>query len=476
MISRRTILQKHQSRLILVILLLLSPFLLIAMTTKIQGKAPGFKGEHIRYLGFGDYISNTEFVIAESVVDSSGIFSLSFETKDTIYGNLEIGYQFTGMFTCPGAVYQLAINSNSISRLSNPINPFFEKAALNITILNADSMELNTAVSSFLTLLDTSLLQNPTKINLGAYKRSYDSLVKVLEHRFPGAGSGFFARFMEYKLASFDGLVHRSTETQAAVKYFSGTRVMYSNPAYMEYFNLFFEGYLTRYSKNLPKRDILYCVNTIVSFAALTDSAGKDPILRNEELRELVLLKGLSEIYYNKAYNKSGVLALLRQAEKSKFKEHQEISRNLQKKLQHMQTGTVMPDFSLRDVSGKIFTKDDFKGKLLYISFVTSWCETCMRELIFMEKLHEKFKSKVSFVTIFCNDDRAYLAGFLGSHKTWDWTFLGLESDASLLKTYDIKAFPEFILCDQRGDVLNYPARRPSQGIEMDLNRILGWK
>jgi thiol-disulfide isomerase/thioredoxin len=281
---------------------------------------------------------------------------------------------------------------------------------------------------------------------------------------------------MEYKLASFDGLVHRTTETQLASKYFSGTRVLYNNPAYMEFFNLFFEGYLTRYSNNLPKRDLQHCVNTIVSFAALTESAGKDPILRNEELRELVLLKGLGEIFYNKAYNKSGVMALLRQAEQSKFREHQQISRNLQKMLQHLQTGSPLPEFGLQDVQGKVYQKEDFAGKILYISFVTSWCESCMRELIFMEKLHEKFKSNVRFLTVLCNDDKAFLAGFLGSHKTWDWTFVSLMSDASLLKAYDIKVFPSFILCDQQGNILHYPARRPSEGIEMDFNRILGWK
>ncbi len=461
---------------ILVLLIMLFPFFSEALPTEIRGKAPGFKGEHIRYNRYGDYISNLEIVVAESVIDSSGNFSLTFELKDTISGNLEIGYQSTGLFACPGSVYHIEINSNSISSLSKPINPFFEKAALNISLVGVDSTELNTAVSSFLNLLDTFLLENSTKINPVTYKRSYDSLTSLLRQKYPKAGSGFFARFMEYKLASFEGLVHRSTEVQASSKYFNGTRVLYNNPAFMEYFNLFFEGYITRNSKNLPKRDLEYCVNTIVSFAALTDSAGKDPILRNEELRELVLLKGLMELYYNKSYNKSGVLALLRQAEQSKFSEHREISRNLQKMLMQMQAGSALPDFALSDINGRTYKKKDFEGKLLYISFVTSWCETCMRELIYMEKLQEKYKSKVLFLTVLCNDDRAFLSGFLSSHKSWNWAFLSLESQASLLKAYGIKTFPWFILCDQQGNLLDFPARRPSDGIEKDLNRILGWK
>lgn len=458
------------------ILALLYSLSAYSIETIISGKAEWFKGEKISFSKYGDYISNIEVVLSSAIVDSSGEFQLLFDLKDTISGKIEIGYQESGFIICPGTDYQIHINSRSITRLSQALNPFIEKASLSIRIIQPEGIELNGEISEFLTLLDTFLLLNKTNIVVSQYKNAYDSLVLVLAERFPGNESSFLGKYIRYKLASFDGLVHRLTEEQAAKRYFMESRVLYSNPSYMESFNQFFEGYLQRNSIKIPKTDLVYCINKLTSFKALTDSAGKDKILRNEELRELVLLKALSELFYSKDYDKSKILKMLREAAQSKFSEHREICRNLENSLMQMQTGAFLPDFNLQNQSGITINRESFKGQFIYISFVTTWCEGCLRELIYIEKLKEKYKGKVEFVTIVCNEDYAYMKNFLKNHLSWNWTFLSLDLNAGLLKDFKTKAFPDFVFADKEGKVLSYPAKKPSEGIEVVIERVLAGK
>jgi thiol-disulfide isomerase/thioredoxin len=58
-------------------------------------------------------------------------------------------------------------------------------------------------------------------------------------------------------------------------------------------------------------------------------------------------------------------------------------------------------DFSLPDINGQQVTLSDFKGKIVFFNFWTTWCPECRIEMPSMEKLHSRFKGQG-----FCNDCR----------------------------------------------------------------------
>ncbi len=59
----------------------------------------------------------------------------------------------------------------------------------------------------------------------------------------------------------------------------------------MDFFNQFFDHYLTAGNKFVSEKDLEKGINELVSLPALLDSLGKDTLLLSESLRELVLLK-----------------------------------------------------------------------------------------------------------------------------------------------------------------------------------------
>lgn len=58
-------------------------------------------------------------------------------------------------------------------------------------------------------------------------------------------------------------------------------------------------------------------------------------------------------------------------------------------------TGMPGPlDFRLEDIHGNQVNLSEFRGKIVFLNFWTTWCPTCLVEMPSMEKLHQKFRDK----------------------------------------------------------------------------------
>ena len=59
-------------------------------------------------------------------------------------------------------------------------------------------------------------------------------------------------------------------------------------------------------------------------------------------------------------------------------------------------------EIQLKDQNGRLTSFSEFRGKIVFINFWTSWCLACVIEMPSMEKLHQKFKDK-DFVMVGIN-------------------------------------------------------------------------
>lgn len=60
----------------------------------------------------------------------------------------------------------------------------------------------------------------------------------------------------------------------------------------------------------------------------------------------------------------------------------------------YLQTGQRLPDFTITDLDGKEYKSADFKGKVVFIYFWTTWCPYCRAEMQLLEReIWQKYKS-----------------------------------------------------------------------------------
>ena len=94
------------------------------------------------------------------------------------------------------------------------------------------------------------------------------------------------------------------------------------------------------------------------------DYLGKKEGLQNIQLRELVLLKGLYEVYRNPYYEKQMVVDLLDTIrEKTQFPIHKKLASNIKLSITRLDKGAMAPDFILKDAYSVMHKLSDFRGK-----------------------------------------------------------------------------------------------------------------
>jgi thiol-disulfide isomerase/thioredoxin len=134
----------------------------------------------------------------------------------------------------------------------------------------------------------------------------------------------------------------------------------------------------------------------------------------------------------------------------------------------------------LKDMNGKSFGMDDFKGKVVYIDFWASWCGPCRAEMPNSKQLHEMFSTKqlkeivFLYISIDATEDawkkaveQLGIEGKLGiSPGNWN---------SEIAKYFQINSIPRYMLMDKKGNIIDFNAKRPSSGPEIynDIIKLL---
>jgi thiol-disulfide isomerase/thioredoxin len=127
--------------------------------------------------------------------------------------------------------------------------------------------------------------------------------------------------------------------------------------------------------------------------------------------------------------------------------------------------GTVALNFTLPDAEGKVWTLNDFKGKLVYIDLWATWCTPCIKEGGYLEEVMKQYaeNSKIVFVKISFDKRKEQWMSYISNHKTSALNLLVVDAfESELAQFYNVKSIPHFILIDQEGRIIKAFAPRPS--------------
>jgi thiol-disulfide isomerase/thioredoxin len=440
----------------------------------IEGQASFAKGNQLRFYFYNDLLLKEKVLCSTTNVNKEGHFRVEIPTNETVLLTIAYNTTYGYIFIEPEKRYQIALSTDE-ERLKR-IDAEILGGVIQTQIIPVDTAELNYKINLFDKYFSHFLYQYTSSIYQGIQEHTYDSLIGMLTKKFPVdyQAIDYYSVYVKYSIASIDLLYYHKNKDKLYRKYLDSRYIFYNNIAYMDFFDNFFEGYLYTGTQKIPHQILYENINMNQNYYKLLDEMGKEPVLVDERIREMVFIKGLGELYeLDGEFSQNNILYLLSQMNKvSKFEEHRTMSNNLIKYLTRLRPETNAPDFVLKDVYNSSVRLSDFKGRYLYLHFFSTYCEDCIREMLILKSVYEKYKDSLQIVSIMVDFEQANLYHFVNSHKDFNWTFLHFGGNYSFIDAYSVYGLPLGVLIDSQGKIVSYPAKPPNQGLLAQLFAI----
>lgn len=126
-------------------------------------------------------------------------------------------------------------------------------------------------------------------------------------------------------------------------------------------------------------------------------------------------------------------------------------------------------NFLLHDSTGKEYTLDDFKGKMLFIDFWASWCAPCKAQIPYQKELEKAYAGKdIVFASVSLDKSKP---AWLKAVKEEDLHGYVLHARGDFKndfpKAYAIESIPRYMLIDANGYVISDNMIRPQNKKEI---------
>jgi hypothetical protein len=425
--------------------------------TEINGFAPAYVGKEIEIYQISDFITLREERIASSTVKADSTFSLVFNLDETRKLILKSGNNKANMFASPAAKYDVLVPEKSKYDPYNPSGNFVE-----LIFYNLGKEDINYKILEFNRWNDEFVARYYTKNNADSkyFVARLDTFKMDVEKYYKADTiDRYFNYHRKYTIAKLDDLRFLGSRNQYEKYdfYIRPTPVYYQNEAYFQYINHYYEKLLPRINSEINNRIYLGILKS--SPSAIYNAMGKEYTLHaNYKLRELIMLKTLSECFYEKDYPQTNILTILDSVSKfGLFPENKIIAQNIKFRLTELSQGSKAPDFLLKDGSQDL-TLQNFQKKYLYVFFADPTSLDNMKQMNLLKPIYERYKDNFSFVMVYKDKpeiDAAKLKNEL------PWKVIPTKESNSIFKNYNVVNYPYYILIDPFGYVISAPALGP---------------
>ncbi len=442
----------------------------LAQDVKIKGSAPAYAYQEISVWTTNDYISNTQRQLTYSGIDSAGNFLLELSAKAIQYVTLKIEKHIASMYIEPDATYEVLMYPPDSTTYQNPNLEHDVQLSIKLkskTEINALTMDFDKRFDDFFSFYYPSFVARTAK-------PAIDSFKLVIQEYYKDVKNPYLNTYVEYAIASLEEKI-KGNKKKLFATYLEKRPIQYTNVEYMNFFNTFFKQKLQTFSLTKEGDPLLFQINDRGSYAGAMSVLQRDAFLKNDTLRELVLLKGMHESYYDGTFKRSSIVPVLQQImEESKLPEHRQIASNILNSFSKLKPGAMAPSFSLPDKTGHTASLDELRAqKYVYLTFFDHNCSECLQQMKVLPALKKVYGERIIFVSITTDKTNAELKNFCAKNPQYDWVFLYDNSNGSLKRNYEIKMLPSYFLINPEGRFIQVPAEAPNADIERTFYDIV---
>jgi len=464
---------KSAVKFILILLLLFSAYVAFSQPATLAGTSKSYANDELVFYRYSDLITMSEEELGRCTVDGNGNFSCPIKINETTFIFSHLGIYRIYLFAEPGKTYDLVLPDKEDKSEAQRLNPYFRETDMLVGITNIGKTDLNYHINSFdlafnekFDLIINDSYKGRTNINI-------DSLINTIESRYTNLKQPYFDTYRYYRYGLLKQITYIQKAKSTSEHYFLNKPVKYNNTAFMELFNLVYDKYFIFFSRTEIGNAVFKNITQEKSLYNLKKTLASDNVLSNDTLKELVILKGLHDGFFDDKFSRSALLTILDSLYfTSKIPEHLVIAQNIRTKVTHLLAGFVPTPFELYNDKGKLVKLDDFKGKYIYLNFCTSTSYTCLQEFTLLQKLYEKHKQLLEIVTICVDKDKQDMSNLL-KNAGYDWTFLHYGNKPEIVKDFDVRAYPTYFLIGPDRKLLLSPAQSPREDFEIQFFKIL---
>ena len=457
------------------------PFLLILnfafpiygqQETIISGSDTSYAGVEIEFLHYSDRITNSEILLDKVIVSGDGNYQLKFKLDKITFVFAYLGIYKIHLYAEPGKRYNIILPPRQDKEPKDFLNPYFSPTITHLGTLDYLPDDLNTLIRMFNDAYLPYYNKHIMALSESDDFSELDKDIEKMEKTYSSSKNEFFNNYRKYRYGMLRHLAYQQKSKRISDEYFKEQPVLLNNPAYMELFNQVYDKYFHHFARTPEGKELGPAISS-QNLEALRKLLAKDKVLGKGEILDLVILKGIHDEFYDDNYSRNALLEILEDyIDENKYPDLTDIAQWIRKKTTRLLVGFSPPEFTLYDRDSNLVSLNDFKGKYVYLNFCSCFSYTCLNEFAMLNTLYERHKDLMEIVTILVDNDYDVINSFL-ERSNYQWTFLHYGHQASVIKEYDVRAFPTYYLIGPEGKLELSPASSPGEEFEARFFKLL---